>query len=379
MSDQWFEGSVKPALSAAYTLGNSTALYGKVSAVGERTYGSAPSLVGVDISSFQAEDLYIGWRSGKTITTASENVVDVAVGRAPFKLGHGMLLNDGAAEGGSRGGYWTNARKAFQFAAIARLQPGPHKAETFYLDKDELPENDSGTRLWGANYEFKPSAHSTIGVSYLKFFAHEDIRPDRDGLNVWNWRAYIAPIPSTPDLTVDFEYATERNGDRLHSDAWNLQGSYAMTKLRWKPVFSYRYAFFQGDDPATTRNESFDPLLPGFHDWGTWWQGEIAGEYFLSNSNLSSHMLRAHVVPTDAVSGGLMFYKFRLDQPAAFAPGVTDKNVAFEMDAYVDWKINKTFTASFLAAFANPQTAAQQAFNRTKNFGYGMVFLAYSY
>ena len=26
----------------------------------------------------------------------------------------------------------------------------------------------------------------------------------------------------------------------------------------------------------------------GFSDWGTWWQGEIAGEYFLSNSNLRS-------------------------------------------------------------------------------------------
>src|SRR5581483_10345620 len=137
--------------------------------------------------------------------------------------------------------------------------------------------------------------------------------------------------------------------------------------------------WFQGDDPATTRNENFDPLLLGFYDWGTWWQGEIAGEYFLSNSNLSSHLLRAHVTPTDSLGGGLMFWKFRADQPATFGEGVTDKNIAFEMDAYVDWKINRNFTASFVAAFANPQTAAQQAFNRTKNFGYGMVYLAYSY
>jgi len=35
--------------------------------------------------------------------------------------------------------------------------------------------------------------------------------------------------------------------------------------------------------------------------------------------------------------------------------------------------------ASFVGAFANPQAAAQQAFGRTKNFAYGMVFLAYSY
>ena len=37
-----------------------------------------------------------------------------------------------------------------------------------------------------------------------------------------------------------------------------------MSKASWKPTVTYRYAFFQGDDPATTRNESFDPLLAGY-------------------------------------------------------------------------------------------------------------------
>ena len=42
LSDQWFEGFVKPSLSGSYKLGSSSELYGKVSVVGERTYGSAP-------------------------------------------------------------------------------------------------------------------------------------------------------------------------------------------------------------------------------------------------------------------------------------------------------------------------------------------------
>ena len=33
--------------------------------------------------------------------------------------------------------------------------------------------------------------------------------------------------------------------------------------ISWKPKLSYRYAFFEGDDPATAANENFDPLLPG--------------------------------------------------------------------------------------------------------------------
>jgi hypothetical protein len=378
LSDQWFEGSVKPALSASYHFGNTSEFYGKVSAVGERTYGSAPGLVGQDFSSFGPEDLYVGWRSGKSVN-GGENVVDLTIGRAQYRLGHGFLLWDGSAEGGTRGGYWTNARKAFELAAIARFAPGPHRVEAFYLDKDDLPENDTGTRLWGANYEFSPAEHTTLGATYLGLFANADIRPERDGLNVVNVRAYTAPIPSVPDLSFEFEYASERNGEALTSDAWTIQGAYDLSEVAWKPRLSYRYAFFEGDDPATTANEAFDPLLLGFYDWGTWWQGEIAGEYAVSNSNLISHMVRAHVTPNDRIGGGLILFNFTLDKPATFAQGVTDKDLAFEIDAYVDWKLNSNFTASFVAAYGDPGKAAQQAFDRTKNFVYGMVFLAYSY
>ena len=177
LSDQWFEGSIKPALSATYMLASSSQIYGKVSAVGERTYGSVPAEFGTDVSSFGPEDLYIGWRSG-TDADIGENAVDVTVGRAQYHLGHGFLLYDGASEGGSRGGYWTNARKAFEFAAIGRFKPGPHTAEAFYLDKDELPESDSGTRLSGANYELGAGS-STFGATYMKVSA--DKRSTRDG------------------------------------------------------------------------------------------------------------------------------------------------------------------------------------------------------
>ena len=380
LSDQWFEGAVKPALSARRAL-DSGELYGKLSAVGERTYGSAPELVGKDVSSFKPEDLYIGWRSGQSFIArlGDDNTLDISLGRVPYKLGHGMLLSDGAAEGGSRGGYWTNARKAFEFGTIARFRPGAHAIEGFYLDKDDLPENDVGTRLTGINYEYSIGDHSTLAATYLKFFAHSDLEPERDGLNVINLRAYLTPLPAMPQATMEFEYASERNGDELSSNAWTLQAAYELIRVTWKPTLTYRYAFFQGDDADTPRNENFDPLLPGFHDWGTWWQGEIGGEYFLSNSNLLSHLARVHVTPNDAVSGGLLFYKFLLDQPETFAPGVTASSLAFETDLYVDWKINGNFVASFVTAFANPQTAARQAFGRTRNFGYGMVFLAYSY
>ena len=74
--------------------------------------------------------------------------------------------------------------------------------------------------------------------------------------------------------------------------------------MAWKPKVTYRYASFQGDDPATTKNEGFDPLLPGFYDWGYWWQGEIVGEYIALNSNLVSNLVRVHLTPPRRSAGG---------------------------------------------------------------------------
>jgi len=378
LSDQWFEGYVKPALSGRYTLASSSELYGTVSAVGERTYGSVPDAFGQDVSSFGPEDLYIGWRSGQALTIG-ENALDFVIGRSQYRLGHGFLLYDGAAEGGSRGGYWTNARKAFEFAAIGRLKPGPHMVEVFYLDKDELEESDTGSRLWGTNYELSVGKDTTLGATYMKWFANAELEPSRDGLNVFNLRAYTAPLPSTPDLSFEIEYASERNAEALDSNAWTLQGAYELSEVTWKPKLSYRYAFFQGDDPDTTSNEAFDPLFLGFYDWGAWWQGEIAGEYFLSNSNLKSHQIRVHVSPSDALGGGLMFFKFGFDQPRSVGPEVTATDAASEIDAYVDWKVNENFTVSVIGAYADPGKAVQQATGRTKNFVYAMVYLGYSF
>jgi hypothetical protein len=209
--------------------------------------------------------------------------------------------------------------------------------------------------------------------------ADPDQRPGRDGLNVFNVRAYGSPVPKAPGLSFEFEYASERNGDLLNSNAWTLQGAYELSSVTWKPKLSYRYAFFQGDDPATPANESWDPLLPGFYDWGTWWQGEIVGEYFASNSNLKSQQYRAHFTPSERLSGGVILYDFKLDHPQTAGAHVTDSDVALEIDLYTDWKVNKNIVLSLVGAYADPGKAVQELADRTKNFAYGMAYIAYSF
>jgi hypothetical protein len=378
LSDDWFEGSIKPALSAEYTTASSAQVYGKLSAVGVRTYSTPPTLVGDDASSFDLEDLYIGWRSGNSLGDLGENVLDFTIGRTQYKLGHGMVLYDGAADGGTRGGYWTGARKAFEFATIGRFKPGNHTIEAFYLDKDDVAEADSDSKLWGANYEYAIGEDTTLGATYMKWSADADEAPQRDGLDVYNLRAYTAPFPNLKALSFEAEYVQEDNGDALDSTAWNALAAYQFDTA-WQPKLSYRYAFFEGDDPATAENEAFDGLLTGFYDWGTWWQGEIAGEYFVSNSNLISHQLRVHTTPNDAISTGLIFYDFLLDHPASLGPLVTSDDVGYELDWYMDWTINDNFIVSFVAAVAEPGDAIEQSSGRTDTFLYGMIFVAYSF
>ncbi len=377
LSDNWSEASIKPAVSMEYTTGSEAQVYGKFSAVGTRTWGAAPTLVGEDASSFDIEDAYVGWRSGTSLG-GSENVLDFTVGRTQYQLGHGMLLYDGGADGGSRGGYWTGARKAFEFAAIGRFKPGNHTVEAFYLDKDDMPEADSDSKLWGLNYEYAIGEDTTLGATYMAWTADADEAPQRDGLDVYNLRAYTAPFSGLKGLSFEAEYALEDNGDALDSTAWNALAAYQFSSA-WAPKLSYRYAFFEGDDPATAENEAFDGLLTGFYDWGTWWQGEIAGEYFVSNSNLISHQLRLHVTPNDAVSTGLIFYDFLLDHPASLGPQVTSDAVARELDWYMDWSVNDNIIISFVAAYAEPGDAIEQSSGRTDEFWYGMIFAAYSF
>ena len=375
LSDNWFESYAKPAISGTVRAGKGS-FFGKVSGVGERTYAAPPPLVGSEASSFMIEDLYVGWRSG-TALGAGEDALELTVGRAQYRIGHGLLLWDGGGEGGTRGGFWSNARKAWGFAGIARFHAKSNTLEGFYLDRNEVPESETGTRVAGANYERALGSATTLGATFMSFMS--DSLPQRDGMNVFNLRAYTAPLRKLPGLSFEAEYALEQNGDLRDATAWNIMGAYELSKSPWKPKLSYRYAFFQGDDPTTTPDESFDMLLPGFYDWGTWWQGEIGGEYFLSNSNLISHQLRVHVTPSEAVGAGLFAYDFRVDQPASFGPGVTSNHIAMELDGYADWKVNSNFIVSFVAALAEPKEAAEQGFGRTSTFTYGMVYVAYAY
>ncbi|MCI0636178.1 MAG: alginate export family protein, partial [Actinobacteria bacterium] len=319
----WGEFGVTPGLEGQISLGEAGTLRAGVSGVYTTTQlgldAAGSNLDDRHPHEITLEDAYVGWKSGDLIPSLGEDAIDLAVGSQPYELGTGFLFYDGGTDGGRRGGYWLGLRKAFRLTAIARLKTGPFLAEGMYLRPDDRP--DSSTDVAGLNLEWSFGERATIGAAYWNVYDSDDER--RDGLHVFDLRFEGSPLVDRallPGLRLSGEVAHERNGTR--NDSWGAytEVGYEFEDAPWKPYLSYRYAYFTGDDGKGS-NSAFDPLFYGFYDWGTWYLGEIVGEYVASNSNARVHTLRVRAEPTDAISVNLLYFFFRLDEfPSRIVP-----------------------------------------------------------
>jgi hypothetical protein len=129
--------------------------------------------------------------------------------------------------------------------------------------------------------------------------------------------------------------------------------------------------------------KAFDPLFAGLTDWGTWFQGEILGEFVLSNSNLDSHQVRLKLAPSEIVTLNLIYYKFLLynqNQDFGVTPShVTSNSLADEVDMILDvspanwWSMTATF------AFAVPNDGFREAVGGSATWLSGMLYTNFNF
>jgi Alginate export len=135
--------------------------------------------------------------------------------------------------------------------------------------------------------------------------------------------------------------------------------------LPWTPQLNLRYAHFSGDpNPDDRLKQSYDPLFTtgGDRGFGSWFLGEIFGQYISPNSNLNVAMAHLKFAPLDTVEAGIIYYDFHLDQTAQFNnPSITSKNAAQEVDFYSVWSATESLTVSGVVGFAVPGTGLKQA------------------
>lgn len=360
------EGFLQPRIDLGYDTGDFGAFYGGASAIGAitRSNGDPGGFTANNPSDIDLGYLYGGWKSGALFESLGEDALDISVGQQDFKIGDGFIIWDGNLDTSGDAAYWLAPRTAFDMTGLVRFNTEPVRGDAFYLRGDKDQDN---SELVGANIEYSREGWGTFGATYFNIIESDDIAFVRDGMNAVSLRAYDVPVPFLSDLTLRGEYVHQWGGDSfdIAANGWYAEAAYSLADLLpWSPTLSYRFSFFSGDpDPNDGDSEAFDALFFGAgRGWGTWFQGEITGEYLLFNSNNQVHMAHLNVAPTDSLSVGLLFFNFTLEESNYFGTPVSDTSFANEVNLYVDWSITDHVYLGIVGGLAWPGKAAKEVF-----------------
>jgi len=375
--DDWTEVAFELGFSGETPLGGG-ALFSEVTGIYTQTWGDDASGLTVGLSStheFDLEQAHLGWRSGNTFESLDKDALTIRYGHFDYLVGSGILLADGNSDGGERGGWWLGARRTFRNSFLATLESGEWKAEGFYLENKARFDGVEG-HGYGANFEYGfVEAGLNTGLLYIKIPNQTQSDGDFIGHHSWALRADWA---STPELSFSGEYIYQSRYSGTHPKGWFLKGAYRWNDTGWTPELSYRYAHFDGDDLSTNANEEFATIAYGFTDYGTWYQGEITGNYPLGNNNLKSHMVRLQLFPNDKITVNTIYYNFTLDQPNIFGDPVGTTDWGDEVNLMLDYSINNHWSLSGVFSWLVPGEAARNWTGGDKTWVYGMIYVSFS-
>ncbi|PMQ15045.1 hypothetical protein JaAD80_17655 [Janthinobacterium sp. AD80] len=160
----WYEFYVKPGLGFKRNFADGRQLYARVSAVASGTVRHDPFGAG-DTGRISIEEFVAGIRMP---LGGAGVLLDLSAGAQNFTLGTGMLIANGGSNGFDRGALKLGPRKAFQNSVVARVSQDAFSAQAFYLDPNENPDNDSGTRLVGVDASYTLADDRKAGIAYGK-------------------------------------------------------------------------------------------------------------------------------------------------------------------------------------------------------------------
>ncbi|WP_416914119.1 alginate export family protein [Seohaeicola sp.] len=353
---QWLEGYVKPGISFAYQLDTGAVLYGKLSAVASRTWGTDAFDTG-NTGAATLEEAYLALRG----TMGTGLSYDLSLGPRELNLGTGMLIANGATSGFERGALKFGPRKAWEMAVIGRLSSGTVTATAFYLDPNELPATDGNNELAGFDLRHDDPRGGYLGATYVHVLNSDSPYPQaaaggsgpptvtpgaRDGTNTVNLYARTNPFAGRlENWTFTGDVAYQWN-DRIDLKAWagRVTAGYSFVNLPWSPNLTLGYQTFSGDDPNTTTLERFDPLYYQGSP-SAWATGSKSASTFI-NSNVNALTVALRVQPTRQDTWTLRYAHIRanaLNSPVQFGQatridvngnvvaGVTDKHLADDL------------------------------------------------
>jgi hypothetical protein len=377
-TNNWAEYAAEPRLSLETPLGGGT-VFGQLSAVATKTGSDDASglTIGVDAEDVDLEQANLGWKIDDVFSALENDTFSISAGDQDYLIGTGMLIADGHADGGERGGWYIGMRKAFSESAIVRLKSDELLLEGFRMENQPRDGGLKG-KVWGVNGEYTFFGTTKLGLTYMEPEPKNVEAPDDQELDIYDVRLDWTPNGALKGLMLSGEYAYEEN-DIIESEGWFTELGYEFSAATWTPTLSYRYAFFEGDDPETTKDEQFREIAYGFTDYGTWYQGEITGNYPLANANVISSLVRLKFQPIESVTMNLMYYDFTLDQQQVFGDPVSSDDWGNEIDLTLDWAATDSIYVIGVLGYSSPGDAAKEWTGGDKDWLYGMLYLSYSY
>ncbi|MFZ5961269.1 hypothetical protein ACOXVJ_27550 [Pseudomonas knackmussii] len=357
-SSSWQEGFIKYGLSGDQRLGDAGTAYGAFGLLSSGTWGDGDAAGFSDGSerTTKIEDAYAGWRSGKLFPVLGDDGIDFSFGRQNIVVGDGFLidgdalnLGKGLADGEyNRGGaYYLAGRRNFDETEVLRIGGKQGwRGDIMHLKSNNRAQANS--ELYVGTLEHVADA-GTVGLTYVDVTDIDEqyaspLQLDRKDMKTYSLRAQ--GNAGVQDLFLSGEYAEQNKRHADNENAWYLEAGWTFSDLPWKPYVSYRFSRF---------SEGYDTLFYGFsRGFGTWFQGEVAGNYAGPfNNNTRVHNIGAKVNPADNVDIGLQWFDFHtLDNDLGNFSGR-------ELDLYADWIVSPNLTITPLIGVYQPKKSAE--------------------
>jgi hypothetical protein len=369
--DRWAELGVEPTLSFETRAGRGR-LFAALSGVYTSTVSddASGSTVGLaDTDALTLEQAHVGWRLDDVFAALDGDALSITAGRLDYSIGTGLLVDDGGADGGDRGGWYLGMRKAFSQSLVASLDSETWLVQVFHL-RNQPRADDTRGEARGANVEYRFGDSAALGTSYLRVDTDE---PLFEILDVYSARASFR---ADKGFELAAEYVDEGSG-QIDATGYYAQVGYRFDLRPWTPELRFRRARFTGDDPATAVDERFREIAYGMTDWGSWYQGEITGEYALGNGNLESRLARLTLAPSADVTFDVLYYRFTLDQPASFGAAADDWGD--ELDFTVEWAATNAIAVTGMLGVLRPGDAAEQIVGGRSDWSHAMLLVSFSW
>lgn len=365
----WSEYGIEPGVSFRMPAAGGTA-FGALSVVATYTLGNDASGLTVGMQTpaeANVEQAHLGWRVEDAFAALDGDVLTVTLGSFDYTIGSGLLVADGGSDGGEHGGWTLGMRRAFGEALLVQLATPTLKLEAFRLANRPRLGGAKGDAV-GANAEWTFAADTTLGGTLMRVDASTIVEP----ATVASVRLDRAPELG---LGLSAELVSQQGGG-LAAEGGFVRLSYALD-APWSPVLSYRHAAFSGDDLTTADDERFREIAYGYTDYGSWYQGEVSGNYPLGNGNTTSHLVRLELAPRESLAFNLLLYRFEFDETAG--TGLTSDDWGDELDLIVDWAWDERLSFVGVLGVLAPGRAATQLTGGDDDWVLGALYASFSW